>query len=323
MSDFKTAYPDSVTLDPYKRVNYTTGLVLGVDEFQQEELYLLEKRRLHNRAQHGYGTLCGLHVSQENTDNGVEIRVAPGIAVNPKGQEIRVPQTQCALLNDWLERHKEEVQPTLGSPPQPLQVYLVLCYDECKTDEVPIPSGPCISLEDSSAASRIADAFVLQIVFDSPDQTENEKVREFLDLLHQIEITAEPGEFITREQLEDLVRGIGKITSPPVVSPLITSPPTPMRMHPAEVREFMHAAFRVWVTEVRPQLLEAGRNCAGGPPREACVLLAQLGFDVAEIDSHLRVSGDVSIDQKDRPILLNTHLFHDYMTIEGLGRQLP
>ena len=95
------------------------------------------------------------------------------------------------------------------------------------------------------------------------------------------------------------------------------------RHHPDDVGDFMHAAFRVWVTEVRPYLLEAGRNCAGGPPREACVLLAQLQFDVEEIDSLLRVSGDVSIDQKDRPILLNTRLFQEYMTIEGLGRQLP
>ena len=85
----------------------------------------------------------------------------------------------------------------------------------------------------------------------------------------------------------------------------------------------MRAAFRVWVTEVRPYLLEAGRNCAAGPPLEACVLLAQLEFDVEEIDSLLRVSGDVTIDQKDRPILLNTRLFQEYMTIEGLGRQLP
>ena len=316
MSDFKTAYPDSVSLDPYKRVNFTTGMVMGVDEFLQGESYLLEKHYLHNRTLHGYGTLCGLHVSQENTANGVQIRVKPGVAVNPQGREIRVPQDQCGLLNGWLERNNEEVQTALGSPPERLEVFLILCYDECRTDEIPIPSGPCISLEDSKVASRIADAFDLRFVFeeDRPDQIEEEKVRELIDLLHQIEISDGPGEFLTREQLEDLVRGLIETTSPPAVSPPITSPSMPMRMRSTDVKEFINAAFRVWVTEVRPQLLEAGRNCVNGPPLEKCVMLARLEFDVEEVDSILRVSGDVTIDQDNRPYLLHSRLLQDFIT---------
>ena len=45
MSDFVTDYPDSITLDPHKRPFYTHGLVLGVDEFRQQELYHLEKQQ--------------------------------------------------------------------------------------------------------------------------------------------------------------------------------------------------------------------------------------------------------------------------------------
>ena len=46
--------------DPSKRVNYTLGLVLGVDEFQQDQLYHAAARRGHDRLLHGYGTVWGL-----------------------------------------------------------------------------------------------------------------------------------------------------------------------------------------------------------------------------------------------------------------------
>ena len=47
--------PPSTGLDPDKRVKYSLGLVLGVDEFEQEQHYLLGRGRQHNRALHGYG----------------------------------------------------------------------------------------------------------------------------------------------------------------------------------------------------------------------------------------------------------------------------
>ena len=71
MSEFTTACPDAAALDPLKRVCYSTGLVLGVDEFRQEQEYFLAKDRLHQRALHGYGTVCGLKVSIEDAGAGL------------------------------------------------------------------------------------------------------------------------------------------------------------------------------------------------------------------------------------------------------------
>lgn len=45
-SMFQTSSPSPGKLDPLKRVNYTFGLVLGVDEFLQEDTYFVAK---HNR----------------------------------------------------------------------------------------------------------------------------------------------------------------------------------------------------------------------------------------------------------------------------------
>ena len=49
MHDFQSAAPSRANLDPSKRVNYTLGLVLGVDEFDQEQTYFIERHRQHNR----------------------------------------------------------------------------------------------------------------------------------------------------------------------------------------------------------------------------------------------------------------------------------
>ena len=104
----------------------------------------------------------------------------------------------------------------------------------------------------------------------------------------------------------------------------ISSPPATMRVHPDDVKKFIDTAFRIWVTEVRPSLLEAGRNCENGPPLEECVLLAQLEFQFEEIDSLLRVSSEVDINQDKRPYLLQSHLLQEslcsmYRSLTFLG----
>ena len=52
-------------LPPNKRVNYTFGMVVGVDEFRQAHENLDWKDRAGNRLLHGSGTACGLRVSAE------------------------------------------------------------------------------------------------------------------------------------------------------------------------------------------------------------------------------------------------------------------
>ena len=99
-----------------KRVRYSTGLVLGLDEFLQEQTYFLEKNRAHARGLHGYGVMCGLDVGSRG-DPDPEIVVAPGIAINPRGQTMMVDQDYCLRVNAWLERRQDEVEAFRGSPP--------------------------------------------------------------------------------------------------------------------------------------------------------------------------------------------------------------
>src|SRR5215831_16417184 len=109
MSVFQTVTPSMQNLDPLKRVNYTFGLVLGVDEFLQEQIYFMEKDHSQYRLAHGYGTVCGL-----------QVQVSPGVAIIPQGQEIHVSRLMCAKLNDWLKANKAALQNVFGMSPASL-----------------------------------------------------------------------------------------------------------------------------------------------------------------------------------------------------------
>ena len=119
---FQTASPTRQKLDPLKRVNYTFGLVLGVAEFQQSDTYFLAKHYLENRLLHGHGTGCGLEVVAQ-TAPLLEVQVKPGWAINPKGQEIYVPQLMCVQVNDWLTANLPALQAVFPVSYTHLDVY--------------------------------------------------------------------------------------------------------------------------------------------------------------------------------------------------------
>lgn len=313
MSAFQNATLEAAVLDPYKRVRYSNGLVLGVDEFLQEQLYFLEKDRLHARQLHGYGTVCGLAVEVRPKGDDQEVVVDPGYAVSPRGQDIRVGHPQCASLNTWLALNGELVEDHVASPPGDLSLYVVLCYAECETDLVPIPSGPCMSLEDTSAPSRIEDAFELRLTPVPPEQPEEEAVRAFGDLLRTIEITADAGAAIGLEELLDRVRALAEPESSPAVSPPPGSPPGPIPILAEDAEEFLRAAFRVWVTEVRPEVHSTAGDCSA--PAEECVLLARLDVPLDLSEGVYRVAGAPAQDEGERPYLLHTRLLQEWLDL--------
>lgn len=309
MSSFKPTTLADSALDPRKRVHYSTGLVLGVDEFQQEQLYFLEKDRLHQRALHGYGTVCGLAVEVKATDGGPEVVVEPGLALNPRGDVIRVCQAQCARLDEWLAGNPDQATP--ASPPVPFTLYVVLCHLECETDDLPVPGGPC--LKDSTEPTRITETFELafRLEHELPRQEEETAVRRFGELLRSIDITDDPEGTVTTAELIDEVRSLVP-ASPPMEDPVSR----PLRIHSHAAETSLEAALQVWVTEVRPQLLPPDEHCACGTPGETCVLLARLQFDVVQT-GEVRHAQGVEIDETDRPFLLSTRLLRELAQFGG------
>ena len=344
MSTFQTGTLCAQKLDPLKRVNYHFGLVLGVDEFQQEQTYFIAKDRSQYRLAHGYGTIRGLQLKVVDTPD-LELQVSPGVAISPAGQEIHVPQLMCARLNDWLSNNQAALA-GLVDPSQPLSLCVVLGYRECATDSVPVPGEPCRTQQDAMAPSRLADSFQLRLCLNAdwltsppmsspppdgsqtsglcyrPHQREENATRRFGELLHRIRITDNAPVFTQRTDLENLVRDIetlegpcGPPSSPPGSPP--GSPPWdtgPIFLATETAPELLRAAFRVWVTEVLPAI--AAKNAEAGCACDPSLLLAELQFS---INNNWQVSGPVTIDESCRPFLVETRLLQECLINEITG----
>lgn len=334
MSASQPVSPCPQRLNPLKRMNYTFGMVLGVDEFRQEQTYFIGKGHSQYRLAHGYGTLCGLDV-QVATSPDLEVQVSQGVLVNPQGQEVHVQQLMCARLNDWLSNNQAALHQLLGTPPLAMSLCVVLCYRECPADLVPVPGEPCRSQSDAMAASHIAESFQLQLCLDAdqiatsppvdaaglcwrPAQVEEDAIRKFGHILRRIRVTGVGPTSITKEMLKNLVRELapgaaGLLTSPPITSPEDASP---IYIAAADAESYMNAMFRVWVTEVRPVLAAQASGGAGGcaTAAEQCVLLAELHFNVAK---GWQATGAVEIDESRRPYLLETRLLQEFLLQGG------
>jgi hypothetical protein len=77
-----------------KRVRYFAGQLLGAEDFETEQRYVIDRLRRLNRWLHGWGIVGGLGVSMGQG----EIVVSPGLALDCVGNEIEVEQPTCVAL---------------------------------------------------------------------------------------------------------------------------------------------------------------------------------------------------------------------------------
>ncbi len=318
MSSFAPASIKTTTAkpDPTRHVNYTLGMVLGVDDFTQEFAYLSGRDQWLARDLIGFGTVNGLQVEI----NGLEIIVQPGVALSPAGQLIRVPATQCARLDQWaaLDKNRNRLpQDGIAS------LYVVLCYRQCPTDLAPIPGEPCRSEEDTMQPSRLADDFKLELRFEPPEQCEEDALREFVEWLHaSLEITDAGIDFVSVEEFLQAIReAVNPVTSPPCSSPffLLDSLPLGLRVRTGDVCEYLRAAFRLWVTELRPlwkaDYMSRWQGCAGQTSteeqhQEDCVMLAELRVPFTA--GAINIAG-ATLNEEHRPYLLHLRMLQEWV----------
>jgi hypothetical protein len=304
-------------LDPSKHVNYTLGMVLGADDFLQEHAYLTHKDRRLAADLIGYGTASGLAVSVEDGDDGgPRVRVGSGVAVAESGRLICVEPAQCAYVNEWLAENRSDVdERMLASPDGPLRLHLVLCYRACPTDDVPIPGEPCRSEDDLMAPSRLKDDFTLELRLEPWPQVEEDGIRGFVNWLRASEhfpsSAAAAGELAAL--LDDLREAAPDFSS---------DAPIPARAIPAEETcAYLRAAFRVWVTEVRPKLRGGEGDCGCGcgsmaGPGCECVSLGDVLVAVTTDLADNLVAAQTShvrIDESRRPYVVSLRLLQEWL----------
>ncbi|HEX5872028.1 MAG TPA: hypothetical protein VFY65_16475, partial [Longimicrobium sp.] len=326
--------------DPSKRVNYVLGLVLGVDEFQQDQLYHAAARRGHNRLLHGYGTLWGLRVGPVTQGVDPEIQVEPGVAVDPAGREIRVPDRMCVKVNRWIERHQPALRAIYGNPPaESIPVAVVLCHRECPTDTVPVPGEPCRSQEDAMQPSRIRESFELKLMlrddapWNPPLQTntgglgvfrlyhpEEQAVRAFGELLARVQSTTD--ELLGQHGRDDLLREVRALAHAADEGELASPPPStddPILLPAATAPDILREAFRVWVTEVRPAI-RAQESPGTCDDDQCCVLLAEFDLPVTAlwaVEAGTTPKDEIKPDEERRPYLLHTRLLQEWLIASG------
>ena len=337
----------SPPLDPSQHVNYARGMVLGVDDFQQEFAYHSERNQWLARDAIGYGTLSGLKLYGEDAGaDGPRLHVTSGSALAMSGKLICVAADQCCVINKWLAKpdNAATVMRRLGVPTPSdgttgtISLYLTLCYTDCQTAPVPVPGEPCRSEDELMAYSRIADDYCLELRADAPPQLEEDGLRDFVLWLRTnvkiVDVHVGP------PNIEDEWRAaLGQAIKPWTDALNVTSPPAPsaivatlgdylvdipapgLQIARDQTEHFMRFIFRFWVTELRPMWM--AMRCHQAQCEDVdCLLLARITFNVVwaggsptgawQITGGL---GPANIDESTRPIITNRRLMQELLAI--------
>lgn len=332
MTDGSAALLTNAPLDPKKLPNYVYGMVLGPSDFRQVLENFNWKHRNANQLLHGAGTVCGLKVSSQLLPGGtdVEIVVAAGFAISPRGRWIRIDQDQCAPLNQWLHS-------PVGSLPTALAagahtVYVTLCYHQCLTDLVPIAGQQCAPDASNQAPSRILESFRLQFSWTPPAQPLEDRARAFGALMRRIVIVDAAASLPSADDSQALLDAVHALAQSSQAGSLPGSLPDalpafgPIHLASADADATIREAMTIWVTEVCPTLRSKPEaSPLLDPAIDDCLLLAAVNFTVAgngqvglPVDSHgALLPGAIVIDETERPVLVPTRILQELFPSGG------
>jgi len=151
-------------LFPFERNRYFYGKLLTVRDFEIEQKYVNDKRRLTNRLLHGSGIVSGLQVVYVDEKT---VSIEPGLAIDGSGREIVVstPVTQkLSLLQGFSDSDFSQI------------AYLYIAYDE-KGKE---PVHSVAQAEEESEYNRVAEGFRLFMRKTPPEYRNNAISRLFI-----------------------------------------------------------------------------------------------------------------------------------------------
>jgi hypothetical protein len=165
-------YSGSVGME---RTRYFARQLVGAEDLTQDQLYLRQKLRRHNRMLHGWGIVCGARVRKG--EGPCEIVVEPGYVLGPYGDEIQI---ESELIIDICS---EDLDGNVASPCGPVDpwgsdvqverpsgrsVYLAVAYAECLSRPVRAVSDGCGCDSTACEYSRIRDSFRIVVLDDLP-----------------------------------------------------------------------------------------------------------------------------------------------------------
>jgi hypothetical protein len=136
---------------------YEEGERLGAEELQAQQDHRRQRLRRHNRLLHGWGVVCGLRVVPDpDPDRLWRVRVCPGYALGPYGDEILVP---CASRVDVAERLWEAPS---AAPPF---AFIGVRYHEEPGTAIPQAPALCGCPAPSLLPSRVRDGHRVDVLW--------------------------------------------------------------------------------------------------------------------------------------------------------------
>jgi len=132
--------------EPLTRNRYFTGQMLTADDLQNEQSYLQEKHRNHNRFLHGTGVVCGL-VVKAAPQKSRSVVVSPGLAIDCSGRDILVPVGQTISLDGYSG-----------------DVYLTVRYKETLTG-----SSPVLGQTQGMEYNKVSESFKFEALMALPE----------------------------------------------------------------------------------------------------------------------------------------------------------
>ncbi|WP_437727126.1 hypothetical protein [Sorangium sp. So ce861] len=181
---------------PVTRNRYFYGMLLEAQDMTEEQQFHLGSARRHLAELHGCGTAAGLRVDAAEGCEAVLVR--RGVAIDCLGREIRVEKDVRVSLRDAAARALSRRAERLGREdarapsragrcdPEPVEVYLSLCYDEAPERPVQALGAPEGGCAPACASSRVRHGFRIDVSADPPEP-EPGAVGRLLDRLHRCE----------------------------------------------------------------------------------------------------------------------------------------
>lgn len=153
----------NLTYIPFMRNRYFKGKLLTAEDFEQEQQYMNDKRRLMNRWFMGAGIVAGLEVIQVD-DYSISLEI--GLALDYTGREIVVDAPvikRLSLLDGYEEAVMEEGDESL---------YLCIEYAEREVEPVHNITDRSVHTQDEPEYNKRKECYHLYVTDDAPRETE-------------------------------------------------------------------------------------------------------------------------------------------------------
>jgi hypothetical protein len=196
---------------PFERNLFFKGKILTVRDFESEQKYFNDKRRLLNRLLYGSGVVSGLQVIRVDDK---QISLETGIALDALGREIVVAspvKMKLSMIDGFMNNDYAK------------NVYLCIAYDEKGKEQVYSVNNNASSSDEHSEYNRVMESYKIFIKEEAPDPAafENSNQFESICLIYddaQVRIWQTSPKYVNPGELFELTLHLEKTIQTPRIS---------------------------------------------------------------------------------------------------------